>query len=131
MRWATSGRLTPAAATFTSSWPGPGLGVGTSVTLRTSGPPGLVMAMALMAGGALGIFRLLLAGLRQVILACRPRSTMANHGRGRRVETSVNAAGLGRAPALAGRPRLAQNYIMDWDEERPKPAKTAQPITVG
>src|SRR3984893_5094847 len=32
-------KLTPAAATSTSSWPGPGLGAGQSLDLRTSGPP--------------------------------------------------------------------------------------------
>src|SRR5580700_3191952 len=32
-------KLTPAAATSTSSWPGPGLGVGQSLACRTSGPP--------------------------------------------------------------------------------------------
>ena len=31
--------LIPAALTWTSTWPGPGTGVGTSTTLRTSMPP--------------------------------------------------------------------------------------------
>src|SRR5262245_41154578 len=103
MRWATSGRLTPAAATFTSTWPDPGLGVGTSAILRTSGPPGLVMAMAFMAAGMLGIFRLLRAGLSHTIFACRPRLPWpgtAGCDKGKRCRARSKAGACG--PAAIG-----------------------------
>ncbi len=40
LRCATSGRLTPAASTFTSTSPAPGLGMGRCPGLSISGPPG-------------------------------------------------------------------------------------------
>src|SRR5690242_293001 len=46
MRWSTSGRLTPAAATFTTISCGCGAGLGSSATRRTSGPPGLLISTA-------------------------------------------------------------------------------------
>src|SRR5690349_5982236 len=39
-------KLTPVAATFTSSWPGPGTGRSIPVKSRTSGPPGCRATMA-------------------------------------------------------------------------------------
>nr|GFD56822.1 hypothetical protein [Tanacetum cinerariifolium] len=39
-RMSTSGRLTPAACTRTSTWPAAGVGRGTSWRCNTSGPPG-------------------------------------------------------------------------------------------
>src|ERR1700737_389860 len=42
-------KLTPAASTRTSTWPGPGLGVGRSASCITSGPPCFSTRMAFMA----------------------------------------------------------------------------------
>ncbi len=55
MRCATSGRLTPAAATLTRTWPAPGVGVGMRVAFKTSGPPGAVMATAVIVAGVFGM----------------------------------------------------------------------------
>src|SRR5579871_1825546 len=50
-RWATSGRLTPAAATLTRISPSPGCGTGYSWGASTSGPPGDLMPIAVMVVG--------------------------------------------------------------------------------
>src|SRR6516162_2646440 len=50
-----SGRLTPAAATLTRIWPDPGRGVGTRAGCSTSGPPGVVISIAVIVSGTLGI----------------------------------------------------------------------------
>jgi hypothetical protein len=59
MRWSTSGRLTPLAATFTTISFGFGAGFGASAMRSTSGPPGwlistarMVLAIILRRGGA-------------------------------------------------------------------------------
>src|SRR5260370_1448030 len=46
MRWATSGRLTPAAATLTRICPRPGFRTGTALGFNTSGPPGVLISVA-------------------------------------------------------------------------------------
>src|SRR5262249_18775845 len=46
MRCSTSGRFTPAAATFTRISLGCGAGLGSSATRSTSGPPGLLISTA-------------------------------------------------------------------------------------
>src|SRR6266478_2874526 len=46
-------KLTPAAASLTKAWPGPGVGSGTSSNLSASGPPGVWMRMAFMVGSGL------------------------------------------------------------------------------
>src|SRR5262245_60111268 len=94
MRWATSGRFTPAAATLTSSWPGPGLGVGSSVSLSTSGPPGAEMAAALIVGGGTDIVCCSLADLRQLALRRHTPPTMAEDRGSRQGEMPV-----GRPPS--------------------------------
>src|SRR5436853_5514588 len=48
MRWSTSGRFTPLAATFTTISFGFGAGFGNSATRRTSGPPGWLISTARM-----------------------------------------------------------------------------------
>src|SRR5436190_24384650 len=48
MRCSTSGRLTPAAATFTRISFGLGAGLGTSVSFSASGPPGWLISTARM-----------------------------------------------------------------------------------
>src|SRR5690349_14984613 len=53
MRCNTSGRLTPAAATRISTSPGPGCGTGRVCGCKTSGPPGSLMAMAVISAGTL------------------------------------------------------------------------------
>ena len=55
----TSGRLTPAAATLTRTWPAPGFGVGISTGFSTSGPPGVEMATAVIVCGVLAMLLLL------------------------------------------------------------------------
>src|SRR5207244_4250750 len=45
----TSGRLTPAAATFTSTSPAAGTGRGRSAATSASGPPGALISMAYIA----------------------------------------------------------------------------------
>src|SRR5215831_290239 len=52
-----SGRLTPAAATLTRICPDPGRGVGTRAGFSTSGPPGVVISIAVIVSGTLGISR--------------------------------------------------------------------------
>src|SRR4029450_8595278 len=53
-----SGRLTPAAATFTSICPGPGLGVANTLGLSTSGPPGMLISIAVMVSGGRAMLQL-------------------------------------------------------------------------
>ena len=55
MRCATSGRLTPAAATLTRICPAPGFGTGSVLGTSTSGPPGLEISMAVMVSGVLAM----------------------------------------------------------------------------
>src|SRR5215831_15045983 len=50
-----SGRLTPAAATLTRIWPDPGRGVGTRAGFSTSGAPGVVISIAVIVSGTLGM----------------------------------------------------------------------------
>src|SRR6516162_5709842 len=50
-----SGRLTPAAATLTRIWPDPGRGVGRRAGFSASGPPGVVISIAIIVSGTLGI----------------------------------------------------------------------------
>src|ERR1700736_3977086 len=54
-----SGRLTPAAATAMSTSPIAGIGIGRVVGCRTSGPPGLVISIAVMVGGRVVIASIL------------------------------------------------------------------------
>src|SRR6202000_2517567 len=51
-RCATSGRLTPAAATLTRISPGPGAGTARVSGTSTSGPPGLLMPMTVICAGS-------------------------------------------------------------------------------
>ena len=51
MRCATSGRLTPAAATLIRICPEPGFGTGTILGLSTSGPPGALISTAIIVSG--------------------------------------------------------------------------------
>src|SRR5579863_5514004 len=51
MRCITSGRLTPAAATLTRISPAPGVGTGRASGVRTSGPPGVRIAIAVICRG--------------------------------------------------------------------------------
>src|SRR3954451_21900296 len=51
-RWATSGRLTPAAATLTRISPGPGEGTARVSGNSTSGPPGLLMPITVICAGS-------------------------------------------------------------------------------
>jgi len=44
----SSERLSPTALIWMRTWPGDGVGMGSSVILRTSGPPGLEMTAAFM-----------------------------------------------------------------------------------
>ena len=46
-----SGRLTPAAATWMSTSPAPGAGIGRLTARKTSGPPGLAISIAVMVLG--------------------------------------------------------------------------------
>jgi hypothetical protein len=55
LRCITSGRFTPAARTRTRISLGPGAGTGRSSGTSTSGPPGLLIPMAVMRLGKLGI----------------------------------------------------------------------------
>src|SRR5437016_623569 len=54
MRWSTSGRFTPAAATFTRTSLALSAGVARSVTLSTSGPPGRLISTARMVMAIIG-----------------------------------------------------------------------------
>src|SRR3954468_22841606 len=51
-RWATSGRLTPAAATLIRISPWPGVGTGRVSGNSTSGPPGLLMPITVICAGS-------------------------------------------------------------------------------
>src|SRR5258708_24338399 len=51
MRWAISGRLTPAAMTLMRISPAPGCGTGRSCGTSVSGPPADVMPIAVMVAG--------------------------------------------------------------------------------
>src|SRR5262249_21299184 len=51
MRWATSGRLTPAAFTLIRISSGPGLGTARVSGSSTSGPPGLLMPITVICEG--------------------------------------------------------------------------------
>ncbi|BBB11044.1 hypothetical protein SPYCA_0302 [Sphingopyxis sp. FD7] len=53
MRCSTSGRFTPAAATRISTSPAPGCGTGRVAGRNISGPPGALMATAVMSAGRL------------------------------------------------------------------------------
>src|SRR5262245_64899245 len=68
-----SGRLTPAAATLTRTWPGPGRGVGTRAGFSTSGPPGVVISIAVIVSGTLAITRAPLLHCLAARLAQLPR----------------------------------------------------------
>ncbi len=69
MRCITSGRFTPAAATFTSTSRGPGAGTGRSCGTSTSGPPGERIAMAVIwAGIVLMVIHLYTLGGRDAFL---------------------------------------------------------------
>jgi hypothetical protein len=57
MRWSTSGRFTPAAATWMTISPGPGFGTGRVQGTSTSGPPGALMHMAVMVSGRMEVMR--------------------------------------------------------------------------
>src|SRR4051812_48191458 len=52
MRWVTSGRLTPAAATATRTSPALGEGVARSPRTSCSGPPGALISMQRMEAGS-------------------------------------------------------------------------------
>src|SRR5579862_6118899 len=56
----TSGRFTPAAATFTRISPSPGVGTGRGCGVSTSGPPGDEITMAVILAGieVMVLFRL-------------------------------------------------------------------------
>src|SRR5262247_2357875 len=68
MRCITSGRLTPAAMTFTSTSPGPGCVTGRSSGTSISGPPGERMAITVM---LVGMVLMVLMGACTIMLACR------------------------------------------------------------
>src|SRR5690242_983851 len=107
MRWATSGRLTPAAATFTRIWPRPGCGVGTEAALSTSGPPGFEIAMAVMVSGTLAM------GL---LLRASPAGLRLSHARGAPLrQEAAHARLVGRSGP--------ERQTMDWDELKPRVAK--------
>ena len=65
MRWATSGRLTPAAATLIRTCPGPGFGTGSVFGFSTSGPPGALISTAVIVSGTLAMAALQFASHRR------------------------------------------------------------------
>src|SRR5262249_8759712 len=109
MRCATSGRLAPAAATLTSSWPGPGSGVGCVVSVSPSGPPGRAISTARIVAGTSAIGLSSHAAGQGVLGSC---------GKARRLRQGPSHATLPRPRSR----RAEWGAAMDWDELEAKPA---------
>ena len=115
MRCCTSGRLTPAAATLTRTCPAPGLGVGTS--RPPSAPPvrpASKWQRRSSSGACLPCLVLLIGGERFPLRLTCPRAAIET--RGKSCQTSADS----KLPD--------QEQIMDWDEQKPRPAKA---VTLG
>ena len=113
MRWATSGRLTPAAATLIRICPAPGFGTGTALGFSTSGPPGVLISMAVIVSGTLAMASL------SVSMSLVAGDTCPAP----RVETRAKSCQGLRAGCAA-----EQETAMDWDDLKPKPKKS---VTLG
>ena len=82
-RWATSGKLTPAAATRTSTSPAPGSGTGRVHGRSIPGPPGSVISIAFIEAGTASV----IAGIWGLVgTACLSRPS-ATHWQGGYRET--------------------------------------------
>src|SRR6185437_16634197 len=84
----TSGRLTPAAATWISTSPAAGIGIGRLAGFKPSGPPGALISIAVMVAGSALMASILWTGRSIAPLAgsrhtgnCR-KERGDSHGRG-------------------------------------------------
>src|SRR5437588_446037 len=82
-----SGRLTPAAATRTSTSPALGSGTGRLTRRRTSGPPGAAISIAFIEVGVRGMTLTLLRGRRRHVV---PREPPAQTVEARKQNTLVD-----------------------------------------
>src|SRR4029450_10701990 len=97
-RCRTSGRLTPAAATWSSTSPLPGRGVGRDASLSCSGPPGAAISTTRITSGMMSVIYAPVPAARLIDLAA-PRVNFAPDGRGRLLFQQADT----RAPQGRGR----------------------------
>jgi uncharacterized small protein (DUF1192 family) len=94
----TSGRLTPAAATFTSTSPSASGGSGRRSGTSISGPPGARMAIAVISAGKLGMQTSLADGRRTPCLVME--RTCDNHAAGGYFRVLYRAEARRAMPAM-------------------------------